>query len=110
MDPQRLIVDGTNFAQQAVFHDQAGNFKLAQFFYIEASEAILKAISLEPSLEELKRKALQYIERGEALHRQINTGSASLQRSSSQSEHEKDGQQIEFILTQAVFEDEQGNY
>lgn len=67
MDPQQLISDGTKFAEKAIFHDQAGQYGVAQFFYIEASEAILKAIALDTSLLSLKNKALQYIERGETL-------------------------------------------
>lgn len=67
MDPIQLIQDGTVFAGKAVFHDRNGDYKLAHFFYMEASEAILKAIAQDKSLDGAKGKALQYIERAEAL-------------------------------------------
>lgn len=67
MDPTQLIQDGTTFASKAVANDQQNNHKLAHFFYMEAADAILKALALDRSLDPLKLKALQYIERAEAL-------------------------------------------
>lgn len=110
MDPQQLISDGTKFAEKAIFHDQAGQYGVAQFFYIEASEAILKAIALDTSLLSLKNKALQYIERGETLQSLVsNSPAETLQRHLSQSESQKEVEQIEFLLVQAMSEDENGS-
>ena len=67
MDAQSLIKDGTTFAQKAIENDRKENFKLAHFFYMESAEALLKAIALDRSLEQIKVKALQYIERAETL-------------------------------------------
>ena len=67
MDPQQLMQQGLKFAEQAISRDNAGEHDVAQFFYIEASDAILKAISLDESLMDAKVKALQYIERAEVL-------------------------------------------
>lgn len=67
MDAPSLIKDGTTFAQKAIENDQNGNFKLAHFFYMESADALLKAIAFDRSLEKIKVKALQYIERAETL-------------------------------------------
>lgn len=66
-DPNQLINDGMVFASQAIQHDQNGAHQLAHFFYVEASEAILKAISLDTNLSSAKSKALQYVARAEVL-------------------------------------------
>ena len=58
MDPQKLIQDGYGFASKAITNDQNGQHKLAHFFYVEASEAILKAY--------------QYIQRAEVLQNILN--------------------------------------
>ena len=67
MDPTQLIQDGTTFASKAVANDKQNNHKLAHFFYMEAAEAILKALTLDRSLDPLKVKVAQYIERAEVL-------------------------------------------
>ena len=69
MDANQLLQDGTIFAGKAVAHDRAGEYKVAHFFYMEAAEAILKAIANDQNntLVAAKGKALQYIERAEAL-------------------------------------------
>lgn len=72
MDPQQLIQDGYGFASKAITSDQNGQHKLAHFFYVEASEAILKAIALDNTLLEAKNKAYQYIQRAEILQNILN--------------------------------------
>ena len=72
MDPQKLIQDGYGFASKAITNDQNGQHKLAHFFYVEASEAILNAIALDNSLLEAKNKAYQYIQRAEVLQNILN--------------------------------------
>ena len=79
MDAQVLIRDGTKFAQKAIENDQNKNFKLAHFFYMEAAEALLKAISLDRSLEQIKIKALQYIERAETIQSMLGMDLCFLQ-------------------------------
>ena len=74
MNPGQYIEEGMQFAEKAVSHDQLGDYGVAHFFYIEASEAILKAISLDPSLSAAKLKALQYIERAETLQNLLKNG------------------------------------
>ena len=73
MDPDQLMQDGMIFAGKAIGHDQRGEHELAHFFYIEASESILKAISLNSDLISAKSKALQYVERAEFLQQQLKT-------------------------------------
>ena len=67
MDVQQLFKDSMNFAAKAVTHDLAGEHELAKFFYIEASEALLKVISMDQSFTDAKVKVHQYMERAEYL-------------------------------------------
>ncbi len=71
MDAQQLLQDSYQFATKAVQEDQAGNFKVAIFFYLEAAEAIKKALDFDSSLTEVYNKAVQYLDRAESLHKQI---------------------------------------
>ena len=72
MDPKQLIDDGMVFAGKAISHDQRGEHQLAHFFYTEASEAILKAITLDSNFASTKSKAFQYEERAAVLQTIIN--------------------------------------
>lgn len=73
MDATKLIQDSCQFATSAVEADQQGNYKVAIFYYIEAAEAIKKAIDNDKSLaDSLHSKAVQYLERAENLHEQCS--------------------------------------
>ena len=72
MDSNRLIQDGTTFAAQAVNYDKENNHQQAHSYYMKAAEAILKAIASDRSLDALKVKALQYIERAETLQKLLD--------------------------------------
>ena len=72
MDAQQWIQDSVQFATNAVKADQSGDFTVAAFFYIEAAEALRKAISIDPGLSSAKERALQYVERAEALKRDLS--------------------------------------
>ena len=71
MDAQKLIQDSFNFATNAVHADEDGKFKIAIFFYLEAAEAIKKALDYDGSLSALYPKAIQYLDRAESLHQQL---------------------------------------
>lgn len=66
VDVKELCEDGYRLAIQAVDLDKIGSGDAAAFFYIEAAEALLKALSYDPSLD-VKDKASQYIRRAEEL-------------------------------------------
>ncbi|PFX26435.1 Calpain-7 [Stylophora pistillata] len=51
VDTQELCEDGYRLAIQAVDLDKMGSGSAAAFFYIEAAEALIKALSYDPSLE-----------------------------------------------------------
>ena len=73
MDAQQLIQDSYQFATKAVQEDTAGHFKVAIFFYLEAAEAIKKALDYDETLAgAVHEKAVQYLDRAESLHRQIS--------------------------------------
>ncbi|XP_065666769.1 calpain-7 isoform X5 [Hydra vulgaris] len=106
MDVQQLFKDGMSFAAKAVGHDSAGEYDLAKFFYIEASEALLKVISVDQSISDAKIKVHQYMERAEYL-----TNLSANQKHSkliSQCPQQKSFEQIQFVLSQALTEDENG--
>ena len=71
MDAAKLLQDSHQFATNAIEADKDGNYKVAIFYYIEAAEAIKKALdddkTLSPALHD---KAVQYLERAESLHTQ----------------------------------------
>ena len=94
MDPDQLMQDGMTFAGKAINHDQRGEHELAHFFYIEASEAILKAISLNNELNSAKGKALQYVERAEFLQQQLATNASAGRRVASQTGAQKETEQV----------------
>ena len=73
MDAQQLIQDGCQFAKLAVSSDEAGNYKVAIFYYLEAAEALKKALDFDRSLTTLHEQAIQYLDRAETLHQQIRT-------------------------------------
>ena len=66
VDGRELCEDGYRLAVQAVDLDKIGSGEAAAFFYIEAAEALIKALSYDPSLD-VKGKAEQYIRRAEEL-------------------------------------------
>ena len=66
VDVRELCEDGYRLAVQAVDLDKIGSGEAAAFFYIEAAEALIKALSYDPSLD-VKGKAEQYIRRAEEL-------------------------------------------
>jgi len=66
VDVKELCEDGYRLAIQAVDLDKIGSGNAAAFFYIEAAEALIKALSYDPSLD-VKDKASQYIRRAEEL-------------------------------------------
>ena len=66
VDAKELCEDGYRLAIQAVDLDKIGSGNAAAFFYIEASEALIKALSYDPTLD-VKDKASQYIRRAETL-------------------------------------------
>ena len=69
VDVQELCDDGYRLAIQAVDLDKIGSGNAAAFFYIEAAEALIKALSYDPTLD-VKEKASQYIRRAEELRAQ----------------------------------------
>ena len=66
VDVTELCEDGYRLAIQAVDLDKMGSGGAAAFFYIEAAEALIKALSYDPRLE-VRDKASQYIRRAEEL-------------------------------------------
>lgn len=66
VDVTELCEDGYRLAIQAVDLDKMGSGGAAAFFYIEAAEALIKALSYDPSLE-VRDKASQYVRRAEEL-------------------------------------------
>ena len=66
VDVNELCEDGYRLAVQAVDLDKIGSRDAAAFFYIEAAEALIKALSYDPSLD-VKIQAEQYIRRAEEL-------------------------------------------
>lgn len=66
VDVRELCEDGYRLAIQAVDLDKIGSGEAAAFFYIEAAEALIKALSYDASLD-VKGKAEQYIRRAEEL-------------------------------------------
>lgn len=73
MDAAKLIQDSRQFATNAVEADEQGNYRVAIFYYIEAAEAIKKALDNDKSLSSsLHDKAVQYLERAEDLHEQCS--------------------------------------
>lgn len=69
VDVKELCDDGYRLAIQAVDLDKIGSGNAAAFFYIEAAEALIKALSYDPTLD-VKDKASQYIRRAEELRAQ----------------------------------------
>ena len=69
VDAKELCEDGYRLAIQAVDLDKIGSANAAAFFYIEAAEALIKALSYDPTLD-VKDKASQYIRRAEELRAQ----------------------------------------
>ena len=69
VDVKELCDDGYRLAIQAVDLDKIGSGDAAAFFYIEAAEALIKALSYDPTLD-VKGKASQYIRRAEELRAQ----------------------------------------
>ena len=69
VDVKELCDDGYRLAIQAVDLDKIGSGGAAAFFYIEAAEALIKALSYDPTLD-VKDKASQYIRRAEELRAQ----------------------------------------
>lgn len=106
VDVKELCEDGYRLAIQAVDLDKIGSGDAAAFFYIEAAEALLKALSYDPSLD-VKDKASQYIRRAEelrALEQQHDSSGVPTFKSSQQ----KGVERAEFLLKQALHEDERG--
>ena len=68
VDVQSLCDDGKKFATEAVKYDQAGDIEQAIFFYSEASDALLKACSVDESLN-VRNTVKKYIARAEELHK-----------------------------------------
>ena len=66
VDVTELCEDGYRLAIQAVDLDKMGSGGAAAFFYNEAAEALIKALSYDPSLE-VRDKASQYVRRAEEL-------------------------------------------
>ena len=75
MDPNQLLQDSYQFAKLATTADGEGNFKVAIFYYLEAAEAIKKALDFDQNLRlgSVSEKAHQYLDRAETLHQQIGT-------------------------------------
>ena len=69
VDVKELCDDGYRLAIQAIDLDKIGSGNAAAFFYIEAAEALIKALSYDPTLD-VKEKASQYIKRAEELRAQ----------------------------------------
>jgi cellobiose-specific phosphotransferase system component IIA len=67
VDIQSLCDDGRKFATEAVKYDEAGDIEQAIFFYSEASDALLKAWSVDNSLN-IRSKVENYIARAEELY------------------------------------------
>ena len=68
-DVQQLCSDGFMLATQAVTFDKKGDFKAAIFFYVEAAEALQKALSYDPQLD-VGDKASEYVNRANFLRAQ----------------------------------------
>lgn len=72
-----LCEDASNFAKRAIEQDNAGNIASAVFYYSEAAEALLQAAFLDPAVSvNAHKKAYEYLERMETLHR--SQGSSNL--------------------------------
>ena len=67
VDVQSLCEDGYKLATEAVRYDQAGDVEQAIFFYSEASDALLKALSSDSGLN-IRPKVETYIARAEELY------------------------------------------
>ncbi|KAJ7372170.1 calpain 7 [Desmophyllum pertusum] len=103
VDAKELCDDGYRLAIQAVDLDKIGSGNAAAFFYIEASEALIKALSYDPTLD-VKDKASQYIRRAEAL-RALEQGLTTTP-ASFKSSQQNGVERAEFLLKQALYEDE----
>ncbi|XP_027051362.1 calpain-7-like isoform X1 [Pocillopora damicornis] len=105
VDVTELCEDGYRLAIQAVDLDKMGSGGAAAFFYIEAAEALIKALSYDPSLE-VRDKASQYVRRAEEL-RALEEGSSHAPTSFKTSQ-QNGVERAEFLLKQALHEDERG--
>eukprot|EP00795_Rhopilema_esculentum_P014106 gene14106-5096_t len=112
MDPNQLLQDSYQFAKLATTADGEENFKVAIFYYLEAAEAIKKALDFDQNLRlgSISEKAHQYLDRAETLHQQIAQGQIILQRTVSQTNDQKELERAEFFLKQALEQDENGKH
>ncbi|KAK3108545.1 hypothetical protein FSP39_010301 [Pinctada imbricata] len=100
VDPAILEHDGKQFAHLAVKSDQAGDYKMALFYYNEAAHSLLSAAMGGSKLQGIVNKANEYILRAEELKRMsflLMVFQLHLERGN-------------FLLRQAFDEDEAGNY
>eukprot|EP00794_Sanderia_malayensis_P003110 gene3110-3578_t len=107
MDLNQLLQDSLQFATKAREEDVAGNFEVAIFFYREAAEAIKKVQDIDKNLGSMYyNNAIQYLDRIDFLHNQLEQGQLKLKRTVSQTDHQKEVKRAEFLLKQALEEDE----
>ncbi|KAH3719763.1 calpain-7-like [Dreissena polymorpha] len=106
VDPAQLERDGVNFAQQAVSYDNAGQYQMAAFYYMEAAEALCNAAHSGSKIPNITGKANEYNERAQQLKSaSTNTQPHSTTKTSQQLEVER----AHFLIKQAFDEDEAGN-
>lgn len=106
VDVTELCEDGYRLAIQAVDLDKIGSREAAAFFYIEAAEALIKALSYDPSLD-VKLKAEQYIRRAEEL-RALEAQASQQTTVPLKSSQQNGAERAEFLIKQALNEDERG--
>lgn len=108
IDTTALEVDGKAFAQQAVKHDESGNYQMAIFYYNEAAQALLSAALGGSQLPNIVQRANDYIIRAE----QLKLAASQVQQHQQQpkSEEKLILERATFLLNQAFDEDESENH
>eukprot|EP00116_Pleurobrachia_bachei_P003770 sb/3464032/ len=92
---RQCFEDGKEFAEQALVFDQAGDTAAAIFYYTEAANVLLNAIAVDARAEQLKKVI--------SMSPKIQEGTASADDSAIL-------QNVEFIMEQAILEDEAGHF
>ncbi|KAL5247610.1 hypothetical protein ACHWQZ_G019477 [Mnemiopsis leidyi] len=100
--------DGKEFAEQALVFDQAGDIAAAIFYYTEAANVLLTAINVDPSMSHLRPTIISYIDRAEQLKKVLSM-SPKVQGGSAKTEDGALMRNIEFLMEQAILEDEAGH-
>lgn len=107
-DPSALEQDAKNFAIKAVENDQKGNYVTAVFYYMEAAQALLNAAEAGSKIENITKKAEEYISRAETL-KQTKGGNNSNKTFEMKSDQQQNLERGQFLLHQAFDEDENNN-